>query len=478
MRTFFYSFSHLIAKSVVWQKALRILETIEAHGGEAYIVGGALRDALWGQIGGDIDIATSLQPEEIMRLFPKSYPTGAAFGTVTVVDEGTAFEVTTFRKESYQPHDRHPKVKFADDLMSDLARRDFTINALAWRRDGLLIDPFDGLTDLQRRRLKTVGRAEERLREDPLRLLRALRFAWTYDLAIDSKTHEAIVACRACLKFVSLERIVQEVEKMFVHIPPLRMARGLDRYGLLFSMAMMEPFVAISTEDGPHFWWVALALGARATVPFCLEDGNQQHDWSWEKLPLSRKTRRLIQSAERLRNMPSNIKKGRLSLEALLRRTEVIRSKIPSDESVRLNAPSLDRPLDASWYSDDDLITYLWTWATKGARHVYEMIRIRHLDQGYPRTFTRRMFADLAKRYRSLVAPRPRDVALSMARLTNVLRLPPGRWMGEIQQKLWEKVNFLGLPNEEDALLAAAHQMISDMASILKNGVIEGSYER
>lgn len=464
MGTFFYSFSHLIAKSVVWQKALRILEAIEAHGGEAYIVGGALRDALWGQIGGDIDIATSLRPEEIMRLFPKSYPTGAAFGTVTVVDEGTAFEITTFRKESYPPHDRHPNVQFADDLMSDLARRDFTINALAWRRDGLLIDPFDGLTDLKRRRLKTVGRAEERLREDPLRLLRALRFAWTYDLAIDAKTHEAIVACRACLKFVSLERIVQEVEKMFMHIPPLRMARGLDRYGLLFTMVMMEPFVAISTEDGSHFWWVALALGARATVPFCLEDENQPNDWSWEKLPLSRKTRRLIQSAERLRNVSSNVEKSRLSLEALLRRMDVIRSERSSNEGVGLKVSSLDLPHDAAWRSEDDLTTYLWMWATKGARHVYEMIRINHLDQGYPRTFTRRMFAHLAQRYRSLVAPKPRDVALSMERLTNVLGVPSGRWIGEIQQKLWEKVNFFGLPNEEDALLAAAHEMISDKA--------------
>lgn len=470
VQTHFYSFSHLIANSVRWQKAIHILEAIEAYGGEAYIVGGALRDALWGEIGGDIDIATSLRPETIMRMFPKSYPTGAAFGTVTVIEDGVAFEITTFRKERYAPQDRHPSVAYADDLVSDLGRRDFTINALAWRSDGLLIDPFDGLRDLMRRRLKTVGRAEERFQEDPLRLLRALRFAWTYHLTIDAKTHAAIVACRETLKFVSWERIVQELEKMFMRVPPLTMARGLDRYGILLTMDKMEPFVALTTEDGAHFWWVALALGARAAVPFRSGSENGQEAWSWADLPLSRKTRRLIRRAESLRIESSNEKTRRLSLEALLQRMDMLRRlEMPAHEGDMQRAALLEGLYDVPPLADEDVVHDLWIWATQGARQVYEMMRLTHVARGYPRTVTKRLFSDLAKRYGSLVAPKPQDISISVKRLSDVLARPPGRWVGVIQKKLWEKVNFFGLPNEEEALLKAAQQMLSDKASLFKD---------
>lgn len=459
-----YSFSTVISKSIVWQRALRLLEAIESYGGEAYIVGGALRDALWGKIGGDIDIATSFRPQEILRLFPKSYPTGAAFGTVTVIYEGTPFEVTTFRKEVYPAHDRHPQVEFADALTTDLARRDFTINALAWRRDGMLIDPFSGLKDLRRRRLKTVGRAKERFQEDPLRLLRALRFAWTYNLSLDRETHEALFTCRASLRDVSPERIVMELEKMFAHIPPLRMARGLDRYALLMQMEKMEPFVALSPEDGPLFWWAALALGGKAAVPFTVELKRVDQPWSWAMLPLPRKTRRLIQSAETLSRAPSNLGRKRLSLEALLQRGSMVTQINRSQRTIDTKLYALSHmPVNRTQERDLDVAMYLWLWTTEGAKCVYQTLRIEHLDQGYPRIFTLHTFSTLARHYSTLHAPKLQDLALSMERLVREWRRPAGRWVGELQKKLWEAVNFSGLPNEESTLLEAASMMMRDL---------------
>src|SRR5690554_436894 len=155
-----------------------ICRTLHDSGFQAYVVGGALRDVLLGKDPHDWDITTDARPEEVLSLFPKTIPTGQDFGTITVVVEGEPIEVTTMRQEGRYTDYRHPDtVSFTDDIKVDLARRDFTINAMAYNPiECRFADPYKGRWHLKRRRLVCVGHPEKRFREDPLRMLRLVRF--------------------------------------------------------------------------------------------------------------------------------------------------------------------------------------------------------------------------------------------------------------------------------------------------------------
>ena len=155
-----------------------ILKTLEDAGFAACFVGGCVRDTLLGRPVHDWDVTTSALPEEIMALFPRCIPTGIKHGTVTVLLNGESFEVTTFRRDGAYHDGRHPDgVVFVPNLTEDLARRDFTINAMAMHLDGSITDCFDGKADLKRGIIRCVGDPERRFREDALRMLRALRFS-------------------------------------------------------------------------------------------------------------------------------------------------------------------------------------------------------------------------------------------------------------------------------------------------------------
>src|SRR4051812_41685083 len=163
------------------QDVLAVLRTLRGAGKQAFLAGGAVRDLLRGAGAQDFDVATNARPEEVQRLFPRTVPTGIQHGTVTVLSGEHKIEVTTFRGEGPYLDGRRPSsVTFLDDLEGDLARRDFTVNAIAW--DPLsddLRDPFDGVRDLRCRRLRAVGDPIARFGEDGLRPLRAVRFACT-----------------------------------------------------------------------------------------------------------------------------------------------------------------------------------------------------------------------------------------------------------------------------------------------------------
>ncbi|MCA0376393.1 MAG: tRNA cytidylyltransferase [Gemmatimonadetes bacterium] len=183
-------------------------------GFEAWCVGGAVRDALLGVETLDWDLATSATPDVVRKLFRRTVPVGIEFGTVGVFDrEGHMHEVTTFRRD-VQTDGRHAVVEFGASLDDDLARRDFTINAIAWDPvDRQLRDPFGGQADLAARTLRAVGVARERMLEDRLRALRALRFASRFDFTIAHSTWEAIVESAPHLTRLSPERVKQEIEK-------------------------------------------------------------------------------------------------------------------------------------------------------------------------------------------------------------------------------------------------------------------------
>lgn len=196
------------------KNAAAILEKLESAGYESYVVGGCVRDALLGREPNDWDICTAARPEETKRVFrgERIIETGLQHGTVTVVLGGEPYEITTFRSESDYTDSRHPdRVEFITDLRSDLARRDFTVNAMAYSPARGLADCYGGERDLRDGVLRCVGEPEERFTEDALRILRALRFAARYGFTIEEKTARAMTALRSRLQLVSEERIFSEL---------------------------------------------------------------------------------------------------------------------------------------------------------------------------------------------------------------------------------------------------------------------------
>ena len=195
---------------------LAIADELEDAGFEAWCVGGAIRDALLGHPHLDWDLATSATPDDVRRLFGhrRTIPVGIEFGTVGVLDRnGKMHEVTTFRRD-VKTDGRHAEVQFGVSLDDDLARRDFTINAIAYspRRDEVR-DPFGGRADLDRKIVRAVGDADARMREDRLRALRAIRFAARFDFALDDATRRAIESSAPYLDRLSRERVKQELDK-------------------------------------------------------------------------------------------------------------------------------------------------------------------------------------------------------------------------------------------------------------------------
>ncbi|WP_027963356.1 CCA tRNA nucleotidyltransferase [Halalkalibacillus halophilus] len=199
-----------------FKHASYIITELNKQGYEAYFVGGAVRDYLLNLPIGDIDLATNASPEEVMRIFSKTIPTGIKHGTILVIHEGKEYEVTTYRSESsYVDYRRPGKVDFVNNLVEDLSRRDFTINAIAMSLDGELIDPFQGQLDLKAKLIRTVGNPNERFQEDGLRILRAVRFVSQLHFSVEPLLQKAILDNRAILKHIAMERIQQELLKMF-----------------------------------------------------------------------------------------------------------------------------------------------------------------------------------------------------------------------------------------------------------------------
>jgi tRNA nucleotidyltransferase (CCA-adding enzyme) len=237
------------------EAVLYVIAQIMQAGGQAYLVGGALRDYLLGRAVTDYDIAASLSPEMVEDVFQheKTYPSGKRFGTITVAAGGLNIEVTTFRTESGYSDSRHPdQVTFVPDIVSDLSRRDFTINAMAYNPfvDSGLIDPFLGREDLKRGVIRTVGLPQRRFEEDPLRMLRGIRFAAQLDFYLEEETKKAITECKPLLKHVSRERVRDELEKLLLSPHPDKGILLLQAADILAALltAEPEPAAAASAE--------------------------------------------------------------------------------------------------------------------------------------------------------------------------------------------------------------------------------------
>lgn len=225
-----------------------IIRSLENAGFEAYIVGGCVRDGILGRDPEDWDITTIAKPDEIKRIFSHTVDTGIEHGTVTVlvppeeVERGIrSFEVTTYRIDGEYTDHRHPNaVSFTGSLEEDLARRDFTINAMAYHMERGIIDPFHGQEDLEKKIVRAVGKAKDRFAEDALRMMRGIRFSAQLDFSLDEEAYLGIESLKESLENVSKERIAVELWKLLASAHP-------DKVEIFFSTGL-APYI---TEDFP-----------------------------------------------------------------------------------------------------------------------------------------------------------------------------------------------------------------------------------
>jgi tRNA nucleotidyltransferase (CCA-adding enzyme) len=222
----------------------KIIEKLESKGYSAYIVGGSVRDILLGRDPSDYDVNTDALPEEIEAAF-KEYKTleiGKKFGTVVVVQDEGVVEVTTFRSDGEYIDGRRPEeVYFSKNLFDDLSRRDFTINAMAYNEKTGIIDYFDGINDLKKKTIKTVGEPEDRFKEDYLRVMRAMRFATQLGFSIDKKTIDACRLYGAYISNISIERVREEFFKILLSKRPsygIRLLEDINILGIILPELM------------------------------------------------------------------------------------------------------------------------------------------------------------------------------------------------------------------------------------------------
>ena len=224
----------------------QVLRGLQARGHVAYLVGGCVRDMALGVRPHDWDICTGALPEQVMAVFPGALPTGLKHGTVTVRINSRSVEVTTFRSEENYADHRHPEtVRFVGELTTDLSRRDFTINAMALSPDGLLMDPFGGLTDLEHRCIRCVGSPELRFEEDALRMFRALRFSARLDFTIEEATLAAIEKKAHLASALAAERIRDEVEKTLLTPRP-------ETVGMMQHLGLLDVFLCARADALPE----------------------------------------------------------------------------------------------------------------------------------------------------------------------------------------------------------------------------------
>ena len=272
-----------------------IIETLQKNGYEAFAVGGCVRDMLNGDTPHDFDITTSAEPETVMSLFEKTVPTGIKHGTVTVIINGVPNEVTTYRTDGeYRDHRRPDSVIFVKSLREDLARRDFTVNAMAYNQKDGLKDFFGGREDIENRILRAVGEPGRRFYEDALRIMRLFRFSSVLGFNIEENTLKAALEYAPTLKSVSVERIYSELLKTLCGKKTAALKPLTDIGGLGF----------LGVNTSPDYGILPL-LGSADTKLFAfLYSGEAEVSPALDFLKVPNKTKRAAQDMLTLLNMP------------------------------------------------------------------------------------------------------------------------------------------------------------------------------
>ena len=240
-------------KLLLNQNITDIMKVFTSNGFEVFLVGGCVRDMIMGLVPHDYDFTTNARPEQVHDIFRnhKIIDTGIKHGTVTLVYNGEAYEITTYRKETEYDDHRHPaSITYSDSVYEDLVRRDFTVNAMAYNPESGLIDYFDGIKDIENKIIRCVGDPNERFNEDALRILRAIRFATRFDFTIEEKTEEALVNNKELLKYISLERITSEFNEI---ICSDKAAEYINRYRDVIAVFMPEISIMFDYDQNSRY---------------------------------------------------------------------------------------------------------------------------------------------------------------------------------------------------------------------------------
>jgi tRNA nucleotidyltransferase (CCA-adding enzyme) len=422
---------------------VEIARRLEGAGFETWCVGGAVRDALLGHRHLDWDLATAARPDEVRALFKRTVPVGIEFGTVGVFDRaGVMHEVTTFRRD-VRTDGRHAVVQFGVSLDEDLARRDFTVNAIAYSpsRDSLH-DPFEGRADLEQRRIRAVGVAEDRMREDRLRALRAIRFAARFGFTIDEETWWAIVSSAPHLGKLSAERVKQEIEKTMEQVT----APGLA-FGLWQRSGALEALVPALAPLSP----VALATLDRIPLPNARHPERKMNRLAALFLDLGE--REAANAARELRFSNNDaewigaIAGGWAELGAEMT-AALTAPTLPGDAQIRHWVAAIGRSRVAGLLR---VASARWSAMREGGMANVPEMRAKSLYRRAVRSA-----------FRDPVALR--DLAVDGNDLVDA-GIPPGPWVGKILRALLERVVQDPSLNRRDTLLSAAERIHAQLLS-------------
>lgn len=452
------------------QDVFDICERLRGAGKRAWIVGGCVRDSLLGKGAADWDVATDALPEELMKLFPRAIPTGLAHGTVTVVVHGRSpsgeretrhYEVTTLRGESTYSDGRRPDaVHFVDDIVRDLARRDFTINAIAVDpQSGDLIDPFDGRGDLDRRLIRAVGVPFERFSEDGLRVLRAARFSATLEFELDRETFSAIGATLDTFRKVSAERVRDEWMKTMKARKPSRAFDVMRESGIL-GITCPELLEGVGMEQnkwhGLDVWNHGLACMDACVGDPALRIAALLHD-------VGKPRTRAFSDKTQDWTFYDHDRVGAEVAEPILTRL-----RFSNDERARIVSLVRHHLFHYDGWSD----AAVRRWIRRvGPERVHDLYALNEADlRGKGSAFDERQLdaltalsAHVEKVLAEGAALSTRDLAVRGNDLMKELGLAPGRIVGRVLEALLEVVIADPALNERETLLARARAVVEEL---------------
>ena len=447
--------------------AARLAEVFAAHGQALYLVGGVVRDLLLGRPVGELDCATSAPPAVTKALAQEAgaeaiYTVGEAYGTIGLVIDGVTVEITTFRAEVYPTPDRHPVVTFIDRLEADLARRDFTINAMALDPlTGALVDPFDGQADLARRVIRAVGDPAARFDEDPLRMLRAVRLAAQLGFAIEPQTLAAIQAMASELGRVSVERIAAELDRLLLAPRPSHGLQLLRESGLL---AVALPELVPMAEDrglGRHkdIWRHTLKVVDQTPPRLAVRWAALLHD-------AAKPMTRVINEHGEVHFFGHDVVGAELARRLLrrLRKDKALTERVAQLVALHLRPAAYDE-----------------TWTDSAVRRLMvetgdlldDLLDLAAADVTSARPERRRQAAQRLAQLRAHIARLREEAALAEIKspldgheLMALFGLPPGRWIAGLKAYLRELVLDGTLaPGDKAGAQAAAERWMAEHAA-------------
>ncbi|KYF52986.1 hypothetical protein BE08_06585 [Sorangium cellulosum] len=451
--------------TLVPEDVLGICRRLRERGKRGWIVGGCVRDLLRGQPAKDWDVATDARPDEVVASFRKVIPTGIQHGTVTVLVRGVPYEVTTLRGDGTYTDGRRPdRVEFVDDITADLARRDFTMNAIALDPvDGHLIDPFGGRRDLEAKVIRAVGDPNERFAEDGLRVLRAARFAATLEGSIEPETERAMGTARSHQTFrcVSAERVRDEwLKAMRARRPSV--AFEIMRRTELLAITCPEMIESVGCEQNRwhafDVWGHAMAcLDACKPEPI-LRVAALMHD-------IGKPRTRAFSDKTSDYTFYEHERVGAEMAEPILTRL-----RFSNDERARIVALIRHHLIcyDESW-TDAAVRRWLRRVTPALAPDLYEIGFADALGKGRDASEDIASIGRLRARVEAMLAAgaalSAKDLAVNGSALMKELGIPPGRLVGEILERLVELVTEEPEANTPERLLEAARALVASKAS-------------